>query len=388
MAPPSRIDTSPAPGTLPSVPAESALKKTPLHAEHVRLGAKMVDFGGWSMPVQYTGIIDEHHAVRSQLGVFDISHMGQFFAEGPETEAWLNRLLTNNVQRLAVGECQYTFLLNDQGGVIDDLIVYRTAADRYLLVVNAAKIDEDFAWMKAHAPGGVQFENRSDQFAGIAVQGPKSAQLFDAFFGGRHSRPARNEILVIAIEGQPYFIARTGYTGEDGFEVFCPADRAVKSWNDILRKGGEFGIKPCGLGARDTLRLEMCFPLNGSDLAPDKTPIEAGLSIFVDLQKADFIGRETLVRQRQEGVKRRLVPFKMSGASPPPRSHYAIYKDGQQIAETTSGSLSPTLKIGIGMAYIPTAYARINEQIEIDIRGRRFPATIEKKPLHRASKTS
>jgi aminomethyltransferase len=370
------------------VSVASVLKKTPLHAEHVRLGAKMVDFGGWSMPVQYTGIIDEHLAVRSQLGVFDISHMGQFFAEGPGAEAWLNRLLTNNVQRLSVGECQYTFLLNNEGGVIDDLIVYHTAADRYLLVVNAAKIDEDFAWMNAHLAEGVRFENQSDAYAGIAVQGPKSAQLFDAFFGGKHSRPARNEILALRIDGLPYFIARTGYTGEDGFEVFCPAERAVRSWNDILRKGEEFGIKPCGLGARDTLRLEMCFPLNGSDLAPDKTPIEAGLSIFVDLEKSEFIGRETLARQRREGVKRRLVPFKMSGASPPPRSHYAIYKNGEQIAETTSGSLSPTLKIGIGMAYIPTAFARINEQIEIDIRGRRFPAVIEKKPLHQASKSN
>jgi aminomethyltransferase len=387
-APSSLIDTSPAPTTLMRVSDDSTLKKTPLHAEHVRLGAKMVDFGGWSMPVQYTGIIDEHHAVRTQLGVFDISHMGQFFAEGPGAEAWLNRLLTNNVERLSVGECQYTFLLNNDGGVIDDLIVYRTAPERYLMVVNAAKIEEDFAWMKAHLPEGIQFENQSDAYAGIAVQGPKSAQLFDAFFGGKHSRPARNEILALKIEGMPYFIARTGYTGEDGFEVFCPAERAVRSWNDILRKGEEFGIKPCGLGARDTLRLEMCFPLNGSDLAPDKTPIEAGLSIFVDLQKPEFIGRETLARQRQEGVKRRLVPFKMTGASPPPRSHYAIYKDGQQIAETTSGSLSPTLKIGIGMAYIPTAYARINEQIEIDIRGRRFPAIIEKKPLHRTRETS
>lgn len=352
------------------------------------LGAKMVDFGGWSMPVQYKGIIDEHQAVRTSLGVFDISHMGQFFAEGPGAEAWLNRLLANNVQRLSVGECQYTFLLNEQGGVIDDLIVYRIGDQRYLMVVNAAKIEEDFAWMEAHRDPAVSFENHSDHYAGIAVQGPKSAQLFDSFFGGRHSRPARNEILTVTIDGETYFIARTGYTGEDGFEVFCPAERAVRSWNDVLRKGEEFGIKPCGLGSRDTLRLEMCYPLNGSDLSPDTTPIEAGLSIFIDLQKPEFIGREALVRQKQEGVKRRLVPFKMTGASPPPRSHYAIYKGDQKIAEATSGSLSPTLKTGIGMAYIPTAYARINEEIEIDIRGRRFPAVIEKKPLHRVTQNS
>ncbi len=366
-----------------TVSATTALKQTPLHAEHVRLGAKMVDFGGWSMPVQYSGIIDEHHAVRGNLGVFDISHMGQFFAEGPESAKWLNRLLTNNVERLGVGECQYTFLLNESGGVIDDLIVYRLTDSRYLLVVNASKIEEDFAWMDSHRAEGVSFENQSASYAGFAVQGPKSAQLFDAFFSGKYSRPARNEILAIEIDGESYFIARTGYTGEDGFEIFCPAGCAVKSWNDILRKGAEFAIKPCGLGARDTLRLEMCYPLNGSDLAADTTPIEAGLSIFVDLDKSDFIGRETLSEQKKNGVKRRLVPFKMTGPCPPPRSHYGVFKNDQKIAETTSGSLSPTLKAGIGMAYIPTEFARINEQIEIEIRGKRFPAVIEKKPLHR-----
>lgn len=378
----SLLATPPSVGNVSADPAQ--LKKTPLCDEHVRLGAKMVDFGGWLMPVQYTSIMDEHHAVRGGLGIFDISHMGQFFASGPGAEAWLNRLLTNNVTRLGNGECQYTFLLNEQGGVIDDLIVYRLADERYLLVVNAAKIDEDFAWMHSHLAEGVELVNRSDDYAGFAVQGPKSAQLFDAFFGGRYSRPARNEILAVEIDGLTYYIARTGYTGEDGFEVFCPAERGVRTWTDVLTRGEQFGIKPCGLGARDTLRLEMCYPLNGSDLAPDTTPIEAGLGIFVDLQKPDFIGRETLQRQRTEGVKRRLVPFKMTGACPPPRSHYAVFRGETKISETTSGTLSPTLKAGIGMAYIPTEYARIGEQIEIDIRGRRFPALIEKKPLHRA----
>ncbi len=362
----------------------AALKKTPLHDEHVRLGAKMVDFGGWSMPVQYKGILEEHHAVRGGLGVFDISHMGQFVARGPGAAAWLNSLLTNNLDRLAVGECQYTLLLNEAGGVIDDLIVYRVVEGVYLLVVNASKIEEDFAWMQARLAPDVDFQNRSADFAGLAVQGPRSAQLFDAFFSGKYSRPARNEILAIEIDGETYFLARTGYTGEDGFEVFCPAHRAVKSWNDILARGAQFDIKPCGLGARDTLRLEMCYPLNGNDLAADTTPIEAGLGIFVDLNKPAFIGRETLARQRAEGVKRRLVPFKMTGACPPPRSHYGVFKNGTQISETTSGTLSPTLKAGIGMAYIPTEFARIGEEIEIDIRGRRFPAVIEKKPLHRA----
>ena len=252
-----------------------------------------------------------------------------------------------------------------------------------MLVVNASKIGDDFSWMQTHLDPGVVFENHSDHYAGFAVQGPKSAQLFDAFFSGQYARPARNEILAITIDGRNYFIARTGYTGEDGFEVFCPAECAVKSWRDILHQGAPFAIKPCGLGARDTLRLEMCYPLNGSDLGADTTPIEAGLGIFVDLQKPEFIGRQKLAKQKQEGVKRRLVPFKMTGPCPPPRAHYGVFKDGAKIAETTSGSLSPTLQAGIGMAYIPTEFARINEQIEIEIRGQHFPATIEKKPLHR-----
>ncbi|MDQ3621139.1 MAG: glycine cleavage system aminomethyltransferase GcvT [Verrucomicrobiota bacterium] len=364
------------------------LKETPLHAEHARLGAKLVNFGGWSMPVQYSSIIEEHHTVRSSLGVFDISHMGQFVVEGADARAWLNRLLTNNVERLGVGECQYTFLLNDHGGVIDDLIIYRVGDARWLLVVNAGKTDEDFAWMEAHLVKGVVFENRSADFAGFAVQGPRSALLFDAFFGGRHSRPARNEILTMEINGALVHIARTGYTGEDGFEVFCPAGRAVKSWNDILERGAPFGIKPCGLGARDTLRLEMCYPLNGSDLSAQSTPLEAGLSIFVDLRKQDFIGRAALLAQKESGIARRLVPFKMTSQSPPPRSHYGIFKGGEKIAETTSGSLSPTLKVGIGMGYIPSHLARIGEEIEIEIRGRRFAACIERKPLYHPTQAS
>jgi aminomethyltransferase len=372
-----------------SAESSSPLRQTPLHAEHVALGARMVDFGGWSMPVQYTSILDEHQAVRSSLGVFDISHMGQFFARGPGAAGWLNQLLTNDVDKLSVGECQYTFLLNERGGVIDDLIVYRIKEADFLLVVNASKIEEDFVWMTRHLDADLPgvFENCSAEFAGLAVQGPRSAQLYDAFFGGKHSRPARNEIRSIEIDGFCYYIARTGYTGEDGFEVFCEADRAVKTWNDILRRGAEFGIKPCGLGARDTLRLEMCYPLNGSDLSPERTPLEAGLSIFVDLNKPSFIGREVLVQQRAEGIKHRLVPFKMQGKTPPPRAHYPIYKNGERISETTSGTQSPTLGCGIGMAYIPTEFARLQEPIEIDIRGKRFPAVIEKKPLHHPSKT-
>lgn len=335
------------------------------------------------MPVQYSGIMDEHQTVRTAVGAFDISHMGQFFASGASAGQWLNRLLTNNIDKLSVGECHYTFLLNDSGGVIDDLIVYRVEEARYLLVVNASKIDEDFAWMQKRLEPGVEFTNASPDYAGIAVQGPRAAQLFDAVFGGEHACPARNHILTLDVNGAPVYIARTGYTGEDGFEVFCPAELAVETWKDILERGAALGIKPCGLGARDTLRLEMCYPLNGSDLSPERTPLEAGLGFFVDLEKKDFIGREALVAQKENGIPARLVPFKMVGKSAPPRSHYPVYKDGEQISETTSGGLSPSLSEGIGMAYIPTHFAKAGEQIEIDIRGRRALAEIQKRPLYR-----
>jgi aminomethyltransferase len=364
-----------------AVESVTDLKKTPLHDEHVRLGGKIVEFGGWSMPVQYTGIIDEHLAVRNSVGVFDISHMGQFFVTGPEAANWLNYMLTNNIHALADGQCQYTFLLNDRGGVIDDLIAYRLGPKKFLLVVNAALIEKDFAWLQANMWLDVELENRSEDFAGLAVQGPNSRHIFTALFGNAARLPSHNGIAAVERHGGTFYIARTGYTGEDGFELFFPAWQAVEVWNEILEKGKPHGIKPCGLGARDTLRLEMCYPLNGSDLSPKHTPVEAGLSFFVDFKKPRFIGQEALEKQRADGVKQKLVAFKMNGKTPPPRGHYPVCKNGEKISEIGSGSLSPSLNTGIGMAYIPVEHARIGGEIEIDIRGKLFPATIEKKPL-------
>ncbi len=361
----------------------AVLKTTPLHAEHVRLGAKMIGFGGWDMPVQYTGIMDEHRAVRTTLGVFDISHMGQFFASGKGAAAWLNTMLTNNVERLAIGHGQYTLMLNEQGGVIDDLIIYRICDDDWLLVVNAAKIEEDLAWLQAHPASDATLEDRSAAYAGLAVQGPKAAEWFEAFVGGKCVAPARNGIVKLELEGVPLFIARTGYTGEDGFELFCPATTAVKLFDAVLNSGAPFGIQPCGLGARDTLRMEMCYPLNGNDLSPTHTPLEAGLGFFVDLEKPNFIGREVLARQKADGLTRQLAAFKMVGKTPPPRSHYSVWRGGQQIGETCSGGLSPSLGLGLGLAYLPPESAAPGTEIEIDVRGRRFPAVVEKKPLYR-----
>lgn len=348
----------------------------------------MIDFGGWDMPVQYTGIIDEHQTVRTALGVFDISHMGQFFARGDSAAEWLNRMLTNNVEKLAVGQGQYTLMLNERGGVIDDLIIYRLGDRDWLLIVNAAKVEEDFAWLFDRLPMGVSLENASDAYAGLAVQGPKAAAWLRAFLGEAGTVPPRNSIVQVERNGVPLFVARTGYTGEDGFEVFCPAAQAVTVLREVLVTGEPFGIKPCGLGARDTLRMEMCYPLNGNDLSPDHSPVEAGLGFFVDVTKPEFIGREVVAAQKAEGPSRRLAAFKMVGATPPPRSHYGVWREGVQIGETCSGGLSPTLKCGIGLAYLPVEHAKAGTPIEIDIRGRRFPAMVEKKPLHRANTAS
>ena len=362
--------------------ATTALKTTPLYEEHLRHGAKMIEFGSWLMPVQYSGIGDEHLAVRANAGLFDISHMGQFIVSGPRAGAWLNRLLTNDIARLTPGHGHYTFLLNENGGVIDDLIVYHLGEEEYLLIVNAGKREEDFAWMQERLePDGVVFTNRSADYVGLALQGPKAPKLFDELFGT--SRPGRNEVRQITRNGVPFVIACTGYTGEKGFELFFPASEAAAQWNRILEQGAAEGIKPCGLGARDTLRLEMCYPLNGSDLSPAHSPLEAGLSIFVDLNKPEFVGRDALLAQRTQGIAVRLAPIKMTEKGPPPRAHYPVLKDGRQVAELSSGTLSPSLGVGIGMAYLPAELARIGEELEIEIRGRRFKGVVERKPFYK-----
>ena len=376
--------------------SEAAPKKTPLYDEHVRLGARMVSFAGWLMPVQYTSIVEEHQAVRNNVGIFDISHMGQLIVEGASACEWLNTMLTNNVGKLDLGTGQYTFLLSDRGGIIDDLIVYRIGQQKFLLVVNAARTDEDFGWLDEHkvehASGLLEVEgasetlallNRSADFGGVAIQGPRIAELFRALFGTNADLPPRNSIADFPFEGTTVSIARTGYTGEDGIEVFFRATDAGKIWNAALEKGKTFGIKPCGLGARDTLRLEMCYPLNGSDLSPERNPIEAGLGFFVDLTKPNFIGRDVLLETKEKGPREKLVPFRMKEKGAPPRPHYGVFENGERIGEVTSGTLSPSLNWGVGMAYVSAAHAKIGAQIDIEIRGQKFPATIEKKPLYK-----
>jgi len=347
--------------------------RTPLYEAHLAAGGRMVDFSGWEMPVQYSGILDEHQSVRESAGVFDVSHMGEFFVSGPGSVAWLDGLLTNKVASLKPGNAHYSLLLNERGGVIDDLLVYRLGAEEFLLVVNASMIEEDAGWMKGRLGEGVVFENRSAEFAALAVQGPASGKVFEKLFGCPMPED-RNRVLEIE-EG---FVVTTGYTGEKGFEWVFPSAEAPCAWRQVL----ESGVKPCGLGARDTLRLEKCYPLNGSDLSPDHTPLEAGLGFFVDFTKPDFVGKEALVAQKAAGVPRRLSALEGIGKSPPLRPHYPVFVHGVRVAETTSGAHSPSLGRGIAMAYLPVEFSQPGQEVEIEVRGKKFRACVRKKPLY------
>lgn len=339
----------------------------------------MVPFAGWNMPVQYTGIPAEHRAVREAAGIFDISHMGQILARGENAGSWLNGLLTNDLRRLSPGEGQYTLLLNDAGGVIDDLIIYRTAADEYFLVVNASKTAEDFAWLASRLSDGVKLDDLSAGLAGMAVQGPRSQEIYKAVLSGSAALPPRNGIAEFTSGGGRNFLCRTGYTGEDGFEFFCPAAEAEPWWDAFLKAGAA----PCGLGARDTLRLEMGYPLNGNDLSPDRTPLEAGLGVFVNLDKSDFPGSSVLRTQKESGVAVKLAALKMIEGGPPPRAHYAVYSGDERIGELCSGGVAPSLGAGIAMAYLPVAAAAPGTRLTLDIRGKRYPVEVVRKPFYR-----
>lgn len=359
--------------------AVSTTQSTPLEPLHLRLGARMVPFAGWNMPVQYTSIMDEHGAVRSTAGIFDISHMGQFIVDGADALTWLNKMLANNVAKLNPGQGQYSFLLNEDGGVIDDLIVYRTSETGFFLVVNASMIDVDFAWMEKYLTGDVSLKNESNAWAGMAIQGPESAAVFVKVCPDQ-VLPPRNGIVRFAVEGGDAVVCRTGYTGEDGYEFFCPAGEGEKWFQAFV----DAGVKPAGLGARDTLRLEMCYPLNGNDLSPTKTPIAAGLGFFVDLEKGDFIGRETLVKEKLEGPLEKLVAIEYTDKGAPPRAHYPVLSEaGEVVSELSSGVLSPSTGKGIGMAYLPVALTKVGTPLQIDVRGRLFPAKVVKKPFYK-----
>jgi aminomethyltransferase len=366
----------------------ATLQKTALFAAHQKLGARLVDFGGWNMPVQYSGILEEHKAVREAAGVFDISHMGEFRLSGPGATAFLNGLLTNDVTKLSEGHGQYTLMLNEEAGVIDDLIIYHLHDGQYFLVVNASKIDEDRAWieeiLRLPAGSGVFFSDRSSLYSALALQGPKALGIARAFFGAGWPEPKRNEITRYSWNCQEILTARTGYTGEDGLELFFANEIAENFFFALLEAGKPFGLKPCGLGARDTLRLEACLPLNGNDLSEKRTPLEAGLGAFVSLTKeADFPGKDVLQKQKSEGVKEKLIAFRLKEKGPPPRPHYALFQGEIQVGEVTSGAPSPTLGYGIGLAYVKAACAEPGMTLELEVRGSRVPVEVVKKPFYK-----
>jgi len=338
----------------------------------------MAAFGGWEMPVAYTSIVEEHRAVRERVGLFDVSHMGQVTAAGPGIEPFLDEMLTNNVRKSSAGRAQYTFLCNQDGGIADDLVLYWLEPSRFLLLVNAGNTDADFDWLRRHAPPGVRVRNLAGEIGAVAVQGPLAAKLLPMAAGLEMFHIGLFDVCECRCH-----VARTGYTGEDGFEVFCAADELARLWNALLECGKEFGIRPCGLGARDTLRTEACLPLHGQDITPATTPLEAGLGKFVAFEKDGFIGREALRLQKEQGVTRKLVAFRMTGKSPPPRPHYKLFAGGRQVGEVTSGTHSPSLEIGIGLGYVERASSRPGTQISVEIRDRQYQAVIAHKPLYR-----
>ena len=376
------------------------MKRTPLYQTHQALGAKLIEFGGWEMPVHYTSIVDEHLAVRSAAGLFDISHMGEILIKGQAAESFLNRTLTNDIRKLSAGQGQYTLCCTENGGVIDDLYAYRLGQDEYLLIINASRTEDDAAWLQKQLNGfahraHVTLENVSDATGALAVQGPRVARFIDSCFPGpsrggtavaKVSELHKNQVGQFKFQGQQIWVSRTGYTGEDGFEVVTPGELIAPVWKTVMEVGQPHGLKPAGLGARDTLRTEVCYPLYGHELDEHTTPIEAGLGFFVALDKGDFVGRAKLVAQKANGVPKKLVAFRMTGKSAPPRPHYPIWSTGPQaarIGEVVSGTQSPSLNQGIGLGYVPPESGKAQTPIEVEIRGKRAPALVVPKPIYR-----
>ncbi len=344
------------------------LKKTPLNAVHRRLGARMVDFGGWDMPVQYSGMLEEHRAVRERVGIFDVSHMGELEIRGPEALELVNWVTCNDASKLGVGQAQYSALLYENGGFVDDLLVHKLAADHFFLCVNAANQDKDHQHIAANNRFDARVENAGERYAQLAVQGPHALETLQKLTRVALKSIRSYHFMDDVVSGATARIARTGYTGEDGFEVYVAPAAAERLWEEILAAGAEFGIKPCGLGARNTLRLEAALALYGNDIDAGTTPWEAGLGWIVKLEKGDFLGRAALVKQKQDGVPRRLVGFEMTGRGIG-RDGYEVCADGDRVGCVTSGSPSPTLNKNIGLCYLPSGLAQTGRTIHIMVRG-------------------
>ena len=361
--------------------ASTPLKRTPLRDVHVKAGAKMVPFGGWDMPVQYTGIIEEHRTVRRAVGLFDISHMGEFEVRGPDALGAVQRLCTNDAAALEDGQVQYAALCYPEGGIVDDLTVYRLAADHFMLVVNASNIDKDWTWVTAQSTGRAEWRNVSEETALLAVQGPKAEGLLRRLADRDVSGLAYYRFARGAVAGVSGIISRTGYTGEDGFELYVAAGHAERLWSALMEAGRSDGIRPIGLGARDTLRLEMKYALYGNDIDQTTNPLEAGLGWVVKPAKGDFIGRDAIEALRARGVARKLIGFEMAERAVP-RHGYRLLSAGAPVGVVTSGSFGPSVERSIGMGYVPTALAAVGSDLDVEIRGTAQPARVVKTPFH------
>ena len=367
------------------MPAAAGLRSTPLNSVHRALGAKMVDFGGWDMPVQYSGIIDEHNAVRTAVGVFDVSHMGEIEIRGPEAAQLTDHITTNAVAKLKQGQAHYSGLLYEHGGFVDDILVHKVADDHYFLCVNAGNQDKDYAHIVAHNRFDAVVENNGGEYAQIAIQGPKALATLQKLTPVNLSGIKYYWFTDGEVSGTPARIAHTGYTGEDGFEIYVPPADAERMWQAILDAGAEFGIKPCGLGARNTLRLEAKMALYGHEIDASISPLEADLGWIVKLDKGDFVGRGALVKQKENGVSRKLAGFEMRGRGIG-RDGYEVFLDGAAAGWVTSGGPAPTLGKNIGLCYLPVAHAVPGTRIQIMIRNQPVDAVTVETPFYKRAK--
>ena len=363
------------------------LKKTPLNAVHRALGGKMVDFGGWDMPVQYpAGVIEEHMATRTRAGLFDVSHMGEMWVEGPDAIPFVNRLTTNDVTKLVDGQAHYSAFTNEKGGVVDDLLVYRFGPEKLLLVVNAGTTDKDWEWITSHKGiDEVVLTNASKDYCQIAIQGPKAVGILQELTDTPLEPIKYYHFTTGKVDDVEAIISRTGYTGEDGFEVYAASDKAEQIWNKMLETGKEASILPCGLAARKTLRLESAMSLYGHELDDDISTLEANLGWITKLDKGNFVGRDAIADLKSNGLKRKLVGFEMKEPGIA-RDGFDVYLEDEKVGVVTSGSPAPFLKKNIGLAFVPTEFANVGQQITIDVRGKKLLAEIVPTPFYRRPK--
>ncbi|MGM7701949.1 glycine cleavage system aminomethyltransferase GcvT [Pseudalkalibacillus sp. Hm43] len=362
----------------------STLQRTPLFELYKEYGAKVIDFGGWELPVQFSSIKEEHEAVRTKAGLFDVSHMGEVSVKGPGALDFLQYVMTNDVSKLKDGGAQYTAMCYEDGGTVDDLLVYKRADEDYLLVVNAANTEKDYDWLVKNKKGDVEIKNISDDVAQLALQGPVAEQVLQKLTDYNLSEIGFFKFAEdVDLDGTNALVSRTGYTGEDGFEIYCDSQDAPTLWKKILETGKEDGVQPIGLGARDTLRFEARLALYGQELTAEISPLEAGIGFAVKVKKeADFIGKEALTKQKEEGLKRKLVGIEMIEKGIP-RTHYEVFKNDEKIGEVTTGTQSPTLGKNLGLAIINTEYAELGTEVEVQVRKRRLKAEVVKTPFYK-----